>query len=70
MKYTSKNKLIVLFILFFKLLISQQDIDLHKKYWYYKNRLNNDFLKVGLKSGESIPFGQRGFNETIFDGYA
>ncbi|MBK9286052.1 MAG: hypothetical protein IPM51_17285 [Sphingobacteriaceae bacterium] len=45
------------------------ETELHKKYWYYKTRLNNDFLKVGLDTGESIPFGQRGFNETSFDGY-
>lgn len=39
---------------------SQNDNANHQKYWYYKTRLNNDFVKVGLDSGESIPFNQRG----------
>jgi hypothetical protein len=38
----------------------QTDFDNHKKYWYYRSRLNNDFLKIGLDSGESIPFSERG----------
>lgn len=29
-----------------------------QKYWYYKTRLNNDFIKIGTKQGESIPFNQ------------
>ena len=37
------------------------EIDLHKKYWYYKTRFNNDFVSVGTNSGQSIPFNQRGF---------
>ncbi|MBK9286050.1 MAG: hypothetical protein IPM51_17275 [Sphingobacteriaceae bacterium] len=61
--------LVFFYIVLCNLCLAQQDIDLHKKYWYYKSRLNNDFLKVGLKSGESIPFGERGFNETTFDNY-
>lgn len=31
-----------------------------QKYWYYKTRFNNDFIKIGTGSGESIPFNQRG----------
>lgn len=38
---------------------SQTDADNHRKYWYFKSRLNNDFLKVGTAAGESIPFTQR-----------
>jgi hypothetical protein len=38
----------------------------HRKYWYYKSRLNNDFLKVGPNQGESFPFMQRGFNSSKF----
>ena len=37
------------------------EIDHHKKYWYYKSRFNNDFIKIGLNQGQSIPFNQRGF---------
>jgi hypothetical protein len=49
---------------------SQNDLDNHKKYWYYKSRLNNDFIKVGNTPtnnnnndghGESIPFNERNF---------
>ena len=27
--------------------IAQSDLDNHKKYWYYKSRFNNDFIKIG-----------------------
>ncbi len=40
------------------------DLDLHHKYWYYKARFNNDFIKIGHDAdghGQSIPFGQREF---------
>lgn len=49
-------------IFFFSPLISysQNDLSNHKKYWYYKSRLNNDFVKVGTGRGESLPFNQRG----------
>jgi hypothetical protein len=43
-------------------LFSQSDFINHKKYWYYKTRLNSDFIKIGLDSGESIPFNQRGYD--------
>ena len=39
--------------------ICQTDNKNHQKYWYYKSRLNNDFVKVGRLAGESIPFRQR-----------
>ncbi len=26
-----------------------------EKYWYYRYKLVNDFMKIGLKAGESIP---------------
>lgn len=29
------------------IIVSQtSEIDLHKKYWYYKSRFNNDFIKI------------------------
>ena len=34
-----------------------------QKYWYYKNRLNNDYVKVGLNQDDSIPFQERLFGE-------
>ena len=36
----------------------------HRRYWYYRTRMINDFMKVGLLDGESIPFNERGYNET------
>jgi hypothetical protein len=48
-------------------LSSQNDLENHKKYWYYKSHFNNDFIKVGLGAGESIPFNERssGANKSI-----
>ncbi len=40
--------------------LGQTDADNHRKYWYYRSRLVNDFVKVGLNDGESMPFNQRG----------
>jgi len=39
---------------------SQSDYDNLRKYWFYKSKLNNNLIKVGLERGESIPFNQRG----------
>lgn len=44
----------------------QNDNSNHRKYWYYKSRLNNDFLKVGLGPGESIPCQRRGDSRSAF----
>lgn len=61
MKYIL-NKTIFTFL--FGIIISlgfcQNEILNFQKYWYYKTRLNNDFIKVGKEHGESIPFNQRG----------
>lgn len=32
---------------------------LHERYWYYRTRLTNDFLMVGLGEGQSIPMAER-----------
>jgi hypothetical protein len=49
---------------------TQTDNDNHRKYWYYRSRLVNDFVKVGLGDGESMPFNQRGAAETESTGFA
>lgn len=61
-----KNLLFILFsILNAGVIVSQtSEIDLHKKYWYYKSRFNNDFISIGTNPGQSIPFNQRGFNDS------
>jgi hypothetical protein len=43
--------------------VSQGDYTNHKKYWYYKTRLNNDFVKVGTGQGESMPLNERGWGD-------
>jgi hypothetical protein len=45
--------------------IAQSDNDNHRKYWYYRSRLVNDFVKVGLSDGESMPFNQRGHDTPL-----
>lgn len=65
-KYKLTKKLLLAFIIALQPIIikSQTDYDNHSKYWYYKTRLNNDFMKVGLLAGESIVFNQRSGNHT------
>lgn len=46
--------------------LSQNNTYLFKRYWYYKTRLNNDFLKVGLQKGESLPMPERNF-QSLFN---
>jgi hypothetical protein len=60
------NILIFVSLFYANLSVSQTDQENHQKYWYYKTRLNNDFVKVGLDAGESIPFNQRGTDVTDF----
>lgn len=64
MKLKSMNKFIlsVCFLLVTLCIFGQ-----NRKYWYYKTRLNNDFVKVGLGDGESMPFNQRGLNSISFN---
>lgn len=64
MIFSRKTILILLYILHVGIFYGQtSEVDLHKKYWYYKSRFNNDFISIGTNTGQSIPFNQRGFNE-------
>lgn len=67
MKYSLINLLIIL-LLSNQLLAQSMGLN-HRKYWWYKSRLNNDFVKVGLGDGESLPFNQRGLGATNFSGF-
>lgn len=60
MKNSKIILLVVFCFIFFSFITAQTDSDNHYKYWYFKTRLNNDFVKVGLGAGESMPFNQRG----------
>ncbi len=63
------SKILIAAIIFVNnLTFAQNEFINHKKYWYYKTRLNNDFLKIGLGSGESMPANERQFtNGPQFD---
>ncbi|MFN8231123.1 MAG: T9SS type A sorting domain-containing protein [Bacteroidia bacterium] len=70
MKLLLKNKTILRIIVLVCFLlsyvcISAQSVETlrHKKYWYYKTRFNNDFVKVGTEDGASLPFNQRGWRD-------
>lgn len=65
----ARNILCVLVLLSTIFCNGQTDEINHQKYWYYKSRLNNDFIKVGLDTGESIPFTTRGRWAKSFDAY-
>lgn len=61
-KYTLYNltvKLVIVFCFISSILLAQGPWQNQKKYWFYKARLNNDFVKVGLNAGESFIVGQR-----------
>ena len=67
--------LLLLVIRFGPKIYSQSDLDNHKKYWFYKSRLNNDFIKIGNTPtssllddghGESMPFNERNWDETSY----
>lgn len=57
---------VVIFLLLYNQVYAQGMGANHRKYWWYKSRLNNDFVKVGLGDGESLPFNQRGFGSTSY----
>jgi hypothetical protein len=75
MIYFLRNNIFLLLIIITFSIKSQNDLLNHKKYWYYKTRLNNDFVKVGAtpyagvayngnpSQGESIPFNERGWED-------
>lgn len=48
MRWYLKGKILIGFITLINLCNSQiNEVEVHKKYWYYKTRFNNDFIKVG-----------------------
>lgn len=55
------KKLCLALLLFTEIVSYSQDYTmLHNKYWYYRTRLRNDFMKVGIGQGFSIPMEERG----------
>ena len=43
---------VLLIIIISNATFAQTTTDNHRKYWYYRSRLVNDFMKVGLGQGE------------------
>ena len=35
----------------------------HRRYWYYRTRMINDFMKIGDEQGDCITFAQRNHTE-------
>jgi hypothetical protein len=68
MKLHLKIRLILLLTLSYNFCVAQDNGAHHRKYWWYKSRLNNDFVKVGLGAGESLPFNQRNHYGNGFNG--
>ena len=54
------KKIILFFVLAVSIAKGQTDEQNHRKYWYYRSKLVNDFLLVGIGNGMSIPFSERG----------
>lgn len=69
MKYIWQGRALLLFTMVIGILFTTMDVDAqnfitnHRKYWFFKSRLNNDFTKVGTGDGESLIFNERGAYE-------
>lgn len=61
-------KIITFFVLliFVEIVYSQQTVDndkAHRRYWYYRTRMINDFMKIGKEQGACIVLAQRNKGE-------
>ena len=66
MNFILRNSILIFIIIFssYKLRSQSDDEGNQQKYWYYRSRLTNDFLKIGMGPGESIPFNERAVTQT------
>ncbi len=53
---------LILFTIFIFIINSQNDILNHRKYRFFKSRLINDFMKVGINQGDNMMAEQRGID--------
>jgi len=58
-----KKLLVILFGIIQIIGYAQTADENHEKYWFYRHRLINNFVKVGPEQGCSIPAEARGFND-------
>ena len=55
MNYIIKSWVLIVVFVFLNKTIYSQNIDndkAHRRYWYYRTRMINDFMKVGKNQGE------------------
>lgn len=60
---------LLLFLLFLEGGFSQLTVDndrAHRRYWYYRTRMINDFIKIGKEQGACIVFPERNYLEKGF----
>ena len=51
--------LLTYFIVFSQTLSPEENSKAHRRYWYYRTRLINDFIKIGGAQGDCIVFPER-----------
>src|SRR5882672_874050 len=62
----TKFLFIALNLLIVNFTFSQIDHDkAHRRYWYYRTRLINDFMKIGKDQGDCIVICERNKNKTV-----
>ncbi len=62
-----RNYFSFLFIIL-SLWVKSQTIDndkAHRRYWYYRTRMINDFMKIGKNQGDCLVFAERTKLKTI-----
>ncbi|MCD6017085.1 MAG: hypothetical protein K0S53_206, partial [Bacteroidetes bacterium] len=60
------TNIVILVLAVIQNMIGQQTVDnekAHRRYWYYRTRMINDFMKVGKEQGACIVFAQRNNGE-------
>lgn len=61
-KINFKSLIIVIYIVITNCVFCQTSIDnekAHRRYWYYRTRLINDFMKIGKDQGDCVVFAER-----------
>ena len=55
-------------LLLLVIIVQSQTIDndkAHRRYWYYRTRMINDFIKIGKNQGDDIVFIKNNSNNSI-----
>ncbi|MCC6182687.1 MAG: hypothetical protein IT237_12725 [Bacteroidia bacterium] len=73
MNYIIKSWVLIVVFVFLNKTIYSQNIDndkAHRRYWYYRTRMINDFMKVGKNQGDCIVFAQRNRDQNSSNDFA